>query len=107
MTIGPDRGPTWVVGEDAAGCRLDKFLASPERLGSRARAVSALERRKVYLNAREASVDDASVRVRAGDEVRVWIDRPGSATTPCARGRHARRRGSPGTKDSGSCPPPG
>jgi 23S rRNA pseudouridine1911/1915/1917 synthase len=79
MTSGPDRGPTWVVGEDAAGGRLDKFLASPERLGSRARAVSALERGKVYLNAREASGDDASVRVRAGDEVRVWIDKPGSA----------------------------
>ena len=32
---------TWTIGEDAAGLRLDKYLADPDRLGSRARAVGA------------------------------------------------------------------
>ena len=62
-----------------AGARLDKYLSTAERLGSRARAVAALERAKVFLNEREAAIGDAGVRLRTGDRVRVWIDRPGSA----------------------------
>jgi 23S rRNA pseudouridine1911/1915/1917 synthase len=62
-----------------AGTRLDKYLASPHRLGSRARAAAALERGKVFLNDREAGLDDAGTRLNAGDAVRVWMDRPGSA----------------------------
>ena len=69
----------WTVGPDQAGARLDKYLAAPERLGSRARAVAALERGKVFLNGREAGLGDAALRLSAGDKVRVWIDRPGSA----------------------------
>ena len=61
------------------GQRLDKFLAAAERLGSRARAVNALDRGKIYLNEREAGIADAAHRLAAGDLVRVWMDRPGSA----------------------------
>ncbi len=68
----------WTV-EEAGGPRLDKFLASSSRLGSRGRAVTALERGKVYVNGAEVSLADASRRLAAGDVVRLWMDRPGSA----------------------------
>jgi 23S rRNA pseudouridine1911/1915/1917 synthase len=71
--------PRWIASRDEAGVRLDKYLAAPERLGSRAKAASALERGKVFVNDREASHSDAGVRLAEGDVVRVWIDRPGSA----------------------------
>jgi 23S rRNA pseudouridine1911/1915/1917 synthase len=69
----------WVVTGDAAGARLDKFLAAPERLGSRARALTALARGKVFVNDEEVLDDGAARRLNAGDRVRLWIDRPGSA----------------------------
>lgn len=69
----------WTVSATDAGARLDKYLAAPERLGSRARAAAALARGKVFLNDREASTDDASARLAPGDRVRVWMDRPGSS----------------------------
>jgi 23S rRNA pseudouridine1911/1915/1917 synthase len=69
----------WTVAAVDAGVRLDKFVAAEERLGSRARAVAALDRGKVYLNGGEAQVADASRRLAAGDVVRIWMDRPGSA----------------------------
>lgn len=69
----------WTAAGDDVGLRLDKFLASPDRLGSRARAAAALERGKVYLNGTEAQVADAARRIAPGDVVRVWMDRPGSA----------------------------
>jgi len=62
-----------------AGARLDKFLAAATRLGSRGRAVTALERGKIFLNGEEVSLEDAARRLAAGDIVRVWMDRPGSA----------------------------
>jgi 23S rRNA pseudouridine1911/1915/1917 synthase len=71
------QGTLWTVAAEEAGCRLDKFLASPARLASRGRALAAVERGKVSINGREAA--DAAVRLRAGDTVRVWMDRPGSA----------------------------
>ncbi|MCA1563363.1 MAG: RluA family pseudouridine synthase [Acidobacteria bacterium] len=71
---------SWTVSEDDAGVRLDKFLAAPDRCGSRARAAAALDRGKVYLNGSEASIADAVTLVDRGDTVRVWADRPGSAT---------------------------
>ena len=37
--------------------RLDKFLASAERLGSRAKAVAALERGKIYVNESEGTIN--------------------------------------------------
>ena len=70
---------TWVVGDDEAGIRLDKFLAAPARLGSRSRVASALERGKVFVDDVEATIADASSPVVSGWTVRVWVDRPGSA----------------------------
>jgi 23S rRNA pseudouridine1911/1915/1917 synthase len=69
----------WTVASDEAGVRLDKFLAGPERLASRARAVAAIERGKVFLDGAEAGPADAARRLAPGDRVRVWMDRPGSA----------------------------
>jgi 23S rRNA pseudouridine1911/1915/1917 synthase len=42
--------------------------------------VTALERGKVFLNEVECGIPDASKRLVADDVVRVWMDRPGSAT---------------------------
>jgi 23S rRNA pseudouridine1911/1915/1917 synthase len=72
-------GAHWIAGEADAGVRLDKFLANPARLGSRGKSVAALERGKVYVNDDEAAIADAARRLAAGDVVRVWADRPGSA----------------------------
>lgn len=69
----------WTAAAEDAGARLDKFLAAADRLGSRARAVAALERGKVYLNGSEVSLTDAARRLVAGEVVRLWMDRPGSA----------------------------
>src|SRR5438045_8006970 len=73
------RMPQWTVDERDAGERLDKFLASPDRAGSRAKAADALDRGKVFVNDREAALTDAATRIAAGDVVRLWIDRPGRA----------------------------
>jgi 23S rRNA pseudouridine1911/1915/1917 synthase len=77
----------WTVASEDAGARLDKFLAHATRLGSRARAAAAIERGKVYLNA--ALATGGATRLAAGDTVRVWMDKPGSAkrsTRPGLRG---------------------
>lgn len=70
---------SWTASSRDAGVRLDKFLAVPERLVSRAQAARALERGKVFVNGDEASLADAGRRLATGDVVRVWQDRPGSA----------------------------
>jgi len=41
--------------------------------------VTALERGKIFLNTEEMAIVDAARRLVAGDVVRVWMDRPGSA----------------------------
>ena len=69
----------WIVGPDEAGARLDKSLAAPGRLGSRAKALAGLERGKVFLNGDEAGVANAATRLATGQIVRVWMDRPGSS----------------------------
>lgn len=69
----------WTAAAADTGIRLDKYLAAPDRLGSRARAVAAIERGKVFLNDRELVAADGATRLAAGDRVRVWMDRPGSA----------------------------
>ena len=70
---------SWIVTAEQAGTRLDKYLAAAGRLGSRARALVALERGKVFLNDSEAGTAHAARRLSAGDAVRVWMDRPGTA----------------------------
>ena len=74
------KGGDWTIAAADAGTRLDKFLAAPDRLGSRGKVVTALERGKVFLNEVECGIPDASTRLVADDVVRVWMDRPGSAT---------------------------
>ena len=64
--------------------RLDKYLANPSRLGSRSRVSDALAKGKIFVDRSEAKRGDAGSKLRAGDVVGVWIDRPGSA--------HRRRR---------------
>ena len=71
--------PQWTVGDADAGERLDKFLAAPDRLGSRSRVVTALERGRIYVNEAEATLADASSRLTAGVVVAVWMDKPGTA----------------------------
>jgi 23S rRNA pseudouridine1911/1915/1917 synthase len=69
----------WTVSGDDEGLRLDKFLAAQARLRSRSAAATALAKGKIYLNAIEVGLADAAHRLVAGDVVRLWIDRPGSA----------------------------
>jgi 23S rRNA pseudouridine1911/1915/1917 synthase len=76
----------WRVGIGEAGSRLDRFLAGPDRLRSRSRAVSALRRGKIFLNDREATAADAGRVLDAGDIVRLWMDRPGSSRARAALG---------------------
>jgi 23S rRNA pseudouridine1911/1915/1917 synthase len=76
----------WRVGAADAGIRLDKFLAAPDRAGSRPRAAASLERGRVFVNGREASLADAGTPLAAGDQVRLWLDRPGSAKRRTALG---------------------
>jgi 23S rRNA pseudouridine1911/1915/1917 synthase len=78
-------GVSWRVGAEAVGVRLDKFLATAERLGSRGRVVTALDKGQVFINDEEATRAHAGSLLKLGDLVRLWRDRPGSAR---------RRRGS-------------
>jgi len=88
---GPTRvSDAWEIGAGDAGTRLDRFLASKARLGSRSRARWALERGKVVINDREASPNDGPRTLSTGDRVRLWMDRPGSARL---RTRHVVARG--------------
>ena len=70
---------SWVVEGADVGLRLDKFLAAAARLGSRGRAVDALSRGKIFLNDRDLGPSDGAGPLKAGDVVRVWMDRPGSS----------------------------
>lgn len=70
---------TWTVPESSAPERLDKFLAAAGRLGSRGRVTAALDKGQVFVNGREVTRSDGGARLRSGDVVRVWRDRPGSA----------------------------
>ncbi|HEY8461028.1 MAG TPA: RluA family pseudouridine synthase [Blastocatellia bacterium] len=78
---------SWRVSESESGLRLDKWLSASERLGSRSKALSAIERGKVFVNGVEQTSSDAARRVLAGETVRLWMDRPGSAER-----RYAERR---------------
>ena len=73
------KGTTWNIEADDEGTRLDKWLADPQRLGSRSRAKAALERGKVYLNEEPQSLSDAPRQLTVGQTVRLWKDRPGSS----------------------------
>lgn len=81
----------WTIGADTAGARLDKFLAGGQQLGSRSRALAALQRGKVFVNGTEAGAADRAARLATGDVVRIWIDRPGSARRRVTTVRSAHR----------------
>jgi 23S rRNA pseudouridine1911/1915/1917 synthase len=69
----------WEVPAAEVGTRLDRFLASPDRIGSRSRVSDALARGKIFLNDREATTAEAGLKVSGGDRVMFWVDRPGTA----------------------------
>jgi 23S rRNA pseudouridine1911/1915/1917 synthase len=77
MTSPPNQ--QWLVSESETGTRLDKWLAMPGRLGSRSRALAAIERGKVFVDEVEQVSSDAGRRLQAGEKIRLWIDRPGSS----------------------------
>jgi 23S rRNA pseudouridine1911/1915/1917 synthase len=79
------QGSEWIVAANDAGMRLDRFLAEESRLGSRSRAAAAIARGKIFVNGGEATPDWAARRLAAGDSVRLWMDRPGSAQRRSAR----------------------
>jgi 23S rRNA pseudouridine1911/1915/1917 synthase len=74
------QGEEWQVLPADADQRLDKWLAAPERLGSRSKALQAIERGKVFIDDLEQGTNDSSRKVVTGERIRVWHDRPGSAT---------------------------
>lgn len=69
----------WVVAAAEAGRRLDAFLAAQDRLQSRGRVRRAIERGKVFVNDRDVLPEQSGALLAAGDRVRLWVDRPGSA----------------------------
>jgi 23S rRNA pseudouridine1911/1915/1917 synthase len=78
--------PRWRVAAADAGTRLDKFLAAPDKLGSRSRVAAALLRGRVFVNEIERRASDAASPVKPGDQICVWPDRPGSSRRrPAAR----------------------
>jgi len=70
----------WTVQAEEAGQRLDKYLAAAGRAGSRSRAGDAVARGRVFVNGVEAPAEAGARLVREGDVVRLWMDRPGSAS---------------------------
>ena len=77
--------PSWTVSTNDSGVRLDKFLAAPDRIGSRGRVVEYIRKGKLFLNGTEVRLRAAGRLVPLGDMVQYWEDRPGSSR---------RRRGS-------------
>jgi 23S rRNA pseudouridine1911/1915/1917 synthase len=71
-----------------AGTRLDKWLAAPERLGSRGRATTAIARGQVFVDDVEQRPSDGGRTLKTGDRVRLWLDRPGTATRRGGRRQH-------------------
>src|SRR5512133_4343601 len=69
----------WTIGTGEGGVRLDSWLAGRPELGSRGKARDAIERGKVFRNGEELVFSDGARRLRAGDRVGFWPDRPGSA----------------------------
>ncbi len=69
----------WVVTAHDAGMRLDAWLAKRAEVGSRSRARDWIERGKVFRNSDEVTFDRAGERIEDGDEIAVWVDRPGSS----------------------------
>lgn len=69
----------WQIKQDEAGTRLDKWLAAATRLGSRSRALAAIESGKVFVDDVEQTSSEAARQLQPGETVRLWMDRPGSS----------------------------
>ena len=81
LSVPPRTTPQWVVSDADAGSRLDKFLAPPDRLGSRSKVGhGARARQDLPERRRRRRRRTPPPRLSAGDVVRLWMDRPGSAT---------------------------
>ena len=80
----------WVIAADAAGMRLDLWLARHGGAGSRSRAATWLERGKIFIDGQAAGPGEAAYRLTAGVRIGVWMDRPGSANA-ADREAHDRR----------------
>ena len=80
----------WVIAADAAGMRLDLWLARHAGAGSRSRAAAWLERGKVFVDGQAAGPDEAAHRLIPGARIGVWMNRPGSAKA-ADRAAHERR----------------
>lgn len=71
---------TWRVSATDAGQRLDKFLAAAGRAGSRSRAADSIVRGRVFVDNVEIEPSGGARLVSDGELVRLWMDRPGSAS---------------------------
>ena len=89
------------IDDSAAGERLDRWLAAPERLGSRKRAADALARGKISIDGTELGVRDGGRILVAGERVRIWIDRPGSGKGNKGLAERARTRGGASARGRG------
>lgn len=69
----------WTIDQTDAGVRLDAWLARRPEAGSRGKARDYLERGKVLLNDVVAASPEAGRKLRPGDRIRLWIDRPGTS----------------------------
>lgn len=70
---------THKITTEEAGERLDRWLASDSRLGSRSKAARALERGRIFIDGKEQDPRQANRKLEAEQSVRIWLDRPGSA----------------------------
>jgi 23S rRNA pseudouridine1911/1915/1917 synthase len=70
----------WTISEADAGARLDAWLARQPDVMSRGRASDWIARGKVFLNGTPVEPAKAGRKVRAGDHVGLWVDRPGSSS---------------------------
>ena len=78
----------WITTKADAGLRLDKWLAADARLGSRRRAFEALSKGRVFVEEVEQTGTDAGRPLVAGMAIRLWMDRPGSASRRGTRKVH-------------------
>ena len=69
----------WTIGAAEAGLRLDLWLSRRPEAGSRGRARAWLERGKVFVNGEAVTFADAGRKLKAGDRVGLWMDRPGTS----------------------------
>ena len=73
------KGDSGRVSEEAAGQRLDKFVASLRSVGSRRRAREAIDSGKVLLDGRRVGPADRALPVSVNMTVEIEWNRPGTS----------------------------